>query len=140
MRVLIRLIALSLLVVGLGSFATAQALTHQVVLTWLDPNNPSGTTYNVKRATGLCSGTPTFSAIATAIAVKTYTDATVTPGNYCYEVTATFSGVESTPSNTVNPLVPSFAPTSLTFTVSDLLFYPYPIERTIVQEDISIAD
>lgn len=95
----------------------AQTLTHSVTLTWTDPNNPANTTYNVKRATGLCTGTPTFSTLATALTAKTYTDNTVAPGNYCYTVTATFSGVESVNSNLVNPNVPSFPPTGLTFTV-----------------------
>lgn len=96
---------------------TAQAATHSVTLTWVDTANPAGTTYNVKRATGLCSGTPTFSTIASAVTAKTYADTTVSPGNYCYVVTAVFGGAESVPSNSVQPNVPAFAPTSLTFTV-----------------------
>lgn len=93
--------------------------THSVTLTWADSLNPATvTTYNVKRATGLCTGTPVFTTIATAVTAKTYTDSTVTPGNYCYEVTATVGGVESSPSNTANPAVPAFAPTALSFTVN----------------------
>lgn len=117
MRKLIALIVLSWLVVLPGSVMTAQAATHSVTLTWADTSNPTGTTYNVYRAVGLCSGTPTFSKIASAVAVKTYTDTTVTPGNYCFQVTANFNGAESVPSNSVNPNVPAFAPSSLTFTV-----------------------
>lgn len=92
--------------------------THSVSLAWQDTANPTGTTYNVYRATGLCSGTPTFSKLATAVTVKTYTDSTVTTGNYCYQVTAVFQGSESVPSNSVNPNVPAFPPTGLTFTVN----------------------
>lgn len=102
------------LFVVLGLFAQTQ---HSVTLNWTDTLNPSGTTYNVYRATGLCSGTPTFSKIATAIAVKTYQDTTVQPGNYCYQVTATSNSVESGPSNTALAPVPSFAPTQLSLTV-----------------------
>lgn len=92
--------------------------THSVVLNWNDTANPAGTTYNVYRATGLCSGSPAFSKIATAVAAKTYTDGTPTPGNYCYQVTATLNGAESAPSNTANPTVLPFAPQQLSFTVN----------------------
>lgn len=92
--------------------------THTVTLNWADDRNPAGTTYSIYRATGLCSGTPTFAKIATAVAVKTYQDSTVQPGNYCYAVTATFNAVESAQSNTVNPAVPAFAPTGLTHQVA----------------------
>ena len=97
--------------------AFTQAVNHSVALTWTDPKNPQATTYTVYRVTGLCSGSPIFSKIATAITVKTYTDTTVTPGNYCYQVTATFQGVESPPSPTASALVPSFAPITLGATV-----------------------
>src|SRR4029077_7807370 len=94
----------------LSTWLLAQA-THTVTLTWVDASNPVGTTYNVKRATGTCSGTPAFSTIASAVAVKTYTDSTVGVGNWCYIVTAVFSGIESQPSNSVNPVVGPFAVT-----------------------------
>lgn len=100
-----------------GAKAQTTPPTHSVTLAWVDTQNPSGTTYNVYRATGLCSGTPVFSKLATAVPVFTYTDSTVTPGNYCYQVTATAGGVESAPSNDVNPAVPSFSPVELSFTV-----------------------
>jgi hypothetical protein len=103
MRYLVALLLLS-------TWLLAQA-THTVTLTWVDANNPTGTTYNVKRATGTCSGTPTFSTIASAVAVKTFTDSTVTIGNYCYIVTAVFSSIESAPSNSVNPVVGPFTVT-----------------------------
>ncbi len=98
------------------STAFAQT-THSVTLTWTDTSNPPVVTYNVYRATGLCSGTPTFSKLASAVTAKTYMDSTVIPGNWCYQVTAVVNGSESVPSNSVNPNVPAFAPTSLTFTV-----------------------
>ncbi len=99
-----------------SALVIAQA-THSVTLTWVDTLNPAGTTYNVKRAPGLCTGTPTFAVIATGIVPKTYQDTTVTAGNYCYVVSATFSGIESPNSNSALAPVPSFAPTNLTLTV-----------------------
>jgi hypothetical protein len=95
----------------------AAQTTHSVTLTWTDTLNPAGTTYSVYRATGLCSGSPVFSKIASAVAVKTYQDTTVTPGNYCFAVTATSNGMESAQSNTALAPVPSFAPTTLSITV-----------------------
>lgn len=88
--------------------------THGVLLTWQDSLNPAGTTYSVYRSAGLCSGTPTFSKIASALTAKTYDDTTVTTGNYCYGVTATLNGMESAMSVTVLAPVPAFIPTNLT--------------------------
>ena len=86
----------------------------KVELTWDDTNNPAGsTTYTVRRATGLCSGSPTFSTIATGLSAKTFMDDTVTAGNYCYIVTATASGIESAPSNTSQATVPAAPPANL---------------------------
>ena len=112
MRTLL-VIAAVLLIAALG---VAQG-SHSATLSWQDTQNPSGTTYSVYRATGLCSGTPTFSKIASALTAKTYQDTTVQPGNYCYEVTATFNGMESAPSNTALAPVPSFPPSALSVTV-----------------------
>jgi hypothetical protein len=106
-----------ILAVLLFALPLAAQTTHKVTLAWVDGLNPAGVTYTVYRATGLCSGTPTFSTLATGVTVLTYTDATVTPGNYCYQVTATVNGVQSAPSNSVLAPVPAFAPTALTFTV-----------------------
>ncbi len=110
------LVVLSILIVLSVAVVAAQT-THSVTLNWTDTLNPVGTTYTVYRAVGLCSGTPTFSKIASALTLKTYQDTTVTPGNYCYEVTATNNGMESTPSNTAAAPVPSFPPASLSVVV-----------------------
>jgi hypothetical protein len=91
--------------------------THKAVLSWVDTLNPSGTTYTILRATGLCSGTPAFSTLASGVTTTTYTDSTVTPGNFCYQVEATVGGVLSAPSNSVVGAVPAFPPTQLTVTV-----------------------
>lgn len=101
-----------------ASMAWAQS-TRKVTLTWADNSNPPGTTYSVKRATGLCTGTPTFATLATGITVKTYEDTTVTVGNYCYVVTATFSGLESPPSNTAGAPVLPKPPTLDNITVAE---------------------
>lgn len=93
------------------------AQTHAATLTWQDTLNPAGTTYSVYRAQGLCSGTPTFSKIASAVTDKTYEDLTVQPGNYCYAVTATLNGMESAQSNWALAPVPSFPPSQLGVTV-----------------------
>lgn len=90
---------------------------HSVTLNWEDALNPAGTTYSIYRAPGLCSGTPTFAKLATGVNVKTYVDATVTPGNYCYQVTAVYASIESAPSNSALAPVPSWAPSRLTVTV-----------------------
>ncbi len=94
-----------------------QPVQHVATLVWNDTLNSAAATYSVYRAPGLCSGSPTFNKIATAVAEKTYRDATVTPGNYCYQVTATDFSVESPPSNTAQASVPSFAPTNLSIGV-----------------------
>lgn len=109
------MVRILLLLAVSAALATAQT-THNATLTWTDTLNPSGTTYNVYRATGLCSGTPSFAKLATGIAPKTYVDATVTTGNYCYEVTAVLNGIESAASNTAAAAVPAFPPATLTLT------------------------
>lgn len=105
----------SLFALMLVNTCLAQAATHSVILNWIDSSNPSGTTYNVYRATGLCGGTPAFSKLASAVAVKTFSDSTVIPGNFCYQVTAVVAAVEGAPSNTINPQVQPFT-VQLSFT------------------------
>ena len=105
-----------LLILFLPAWATAQS-THSVTLNWQDPLNPAGTTYSVYRSPGLCSGTPVYAKIASAVTSKTYLDDTVTPGNYCFVVTATSNGMESANSNSVAASVPTFAPSALSITV-----------------------
>jgi len=66
-----------------------------VILTWADKVYPARTTYNVYRGVGMCSGTPTFSKLASGLTAKTYQDTTVIPGDYCYAVTVQLNGIES---------------------------------------------
>lgn len=105
-----------LLVVFAGPICAQGA--HSVTLGWTDTVNPSGTTYNVYRATSTCTGSPTFSKIASAVAVKTYVDSAVTVNDYCYQVTAFLNSAESAPSNSVLAAVLPFAPTGLSIVSS----------------------
>lgn len=105
---------LQLLLALFGMAAQVPADAHSVTLTWTDTRNPAGTTYNVWRTPGLCSGgNLTFAKVATAVATKSYVDSPIAPGNYCYQVTAVSGGMESAPSPTAAAPVPSFAPTNV---------------------------
>jgi hypothetical protein len=84
---------------------------------WVDTQNPAGTTWSVQRAVGLCSGSPTFSTIATGLTTKAYTDSTVTAGQYCFQITATTNGMQSAASGTDSAQIPAAAPTGLTVQV-----------------------
>lgn len=110
-------LAFVLLLILAAAAAAQTPPQHSATLTWADQYNPAGTTYTVYRATGLCSGTPVMSKLATALTVRTYEDTTVTPGNFCYQVTASFSGVESGPGNSASASVPTFSPTNLSVQV-----------------------
>lgn len=96
----------------------AQTTTRTVTLTWADTANPAGTTYSIYRATGLCSGTPAFAKIATGLTAKTYQDAALAPGNYCYVATASLNGIESAQSTSAGTVVTPFAPSGLSITVA----------------------
>lgn len=95
----------------------AQPATRTVTLTWADTSNPAGTTYSIYRASGPCSGTPVFSKVATGLTAKTYQDATLAPGNYCYVATASLGGIESAQSTSAGAVVTPFAPNGLAITV-----------------------
>ena len=81
--------------------APAQAQSATATLTWTD-NATNELTYRVERATGNCSGTPTFAEIATLPAnTVTYVDTTAATNTwYCYRVRAVnnsgFSGYSNT--------------------------------------------
>jgi spermidine/putrescine-binding protein len=117
LRWLILLLAVLVLLLYPTAALGQAAEPHSVTLNWEDLLNPAGTTYKVYRATGLCSGTPSFTALANGVTAKTYIDLTVSPGNYCYQVTAVYNGIESAPSNSALAPVPSWAPTKLSVVV-----------------------
>lgn len=112
-----KLLTIALLILGAALAAAQTPPTHSATLTWADTLNPAGTTYSVYRAPGLCSGSPVMAKIATALTSKTYQDASVQPGNYCYQVTATYQGMESGPGNSASAAVPSFPPQNLSVQV-----------------------
>ena len=96
---------------------SAQGATHSVTLTITDATNPAGTTYNVYRGSGACSSNPTLAKIGTT-ATKTYTDANLAPGSYCYAATAVDSlGDESAKSPTAQGVIPA-PPNAVTITVT----------------------
>ena len=99
----------------------AQVGGHSVALSWVlstddttqgcaSPNTCSQTVY---RSLGPCSGTPTFTSIATpSSSTATFIDQTVVPGTYCYAVTFTQNGLESV-KDTVTVILPPFSPSGL---------------------------
>jgi hypothetical protein len=64
---------LTILFLLLAALACAERqISHSATLTWSDGQNPAGTTYSVYRAPGLCSGTPVFAKLASALSATTY--------------------------------------------------------------------
>jgi hypothetical protein len=107
-----RKLFIALLILGaFGSAAKAQT-PHTATLTWKDGGNVGTVTYSIYRATGLCSGSPVFSKIATGITGLTYVDSSVVPGNYCFQVTATMTGIESSASVAAGKTITPFPPTN----------------------------
>ena len=87
---------------------------HCALLQWMDTLNPSGTTYNAYRMSGVCPpsqpvSTSGFTELnGSPVVSMTYTDMTVTGGGiYCYVVTAVYMGVESAPSSDVQASIPN---------------------------------
>jgi len=97
LEIAVQSISMKLILSLLFALALFGQAAHRADLTWGDTTNPAGTTYSVYRATGLCSGSPVFSKIASAVTTKTYSDTSVTPGNYCFQVTATANGMDGLP-------------------------------------------
>jgi hypothetical protein len=106
-------LAFCLALVGHG-----QTSTRSVVLNWTDTANPAGVTYNVYRAPSACTGTPAFARITSGVIPKTFTDANVPYGTYCYVVTAVGGGIESAYSPTAGTAVGPYAPSGLTLSVT----------------------
>lgn len=111
----------------LASGLAAQS-THSVTLTWTDPNNPSGTTYNVYKMAAACPALPPATVAqaltvgftklnSAAITTLTSTDTAVSSGGtYCYVITAVSGSTESNPSPQAGATVLPFSPASLTLT------------------------
>jgi hypothetical protein len=85
--------------------------TKSANLSWQDATNPIGTVYNVYRINTPCATvalTATFTRIATNVVAKSYQDPNLSPGIYCYQVTATnltAGTVETSPSNMAQGIV-----------------------------------
>lgn len=94
------------------------------VLAWQDTANPVGTTYNVYRSSGTCASPGGFALVTSGVTAMTYSDGPLSPGRYCWQVTATSGGLASLPSNSVDGFIPfSFTPTVAYGTASN----PYTI-------------
>jgi hypothetical protein len=88
--------------------------SHSVLLTWTASTDTGGTV-NVYKATSACTGTPSFTLLASGVvAGGPYTDASVGIGKFCYYVTAVVNGAESLPSNFAPMTVLPKSPTAVT--------------------------
>jgi len=114
------------LILLLACFALAVCAqpTHSVTLTWTDPYNPTGTTYNIYRQTGTCPTTPPtsttgFTLLNTApISGLTFIDTAVTvTTTYCYIATAVYMAAESVPSPDKGVTLLPFSPATLTISL-----------------------
>lgn len=97
---------LALLFCCIASFAAqpAAAQTHSATATWnLSTDDttaacaaPSTCSQNGYKAPGVCSTTSVFTQFTSLSATATtFTDATITPGKWCYAVTFVLNGSES---------------------------------------------
>jgi hypothetical protein len=99
--------------------ALAWGQTRDVILAW--DHSASNVTFNVYRASGACP-TPAVPIVlkinAVPVTVKTYTDAGVAYGIYCYQVRAFAGGLESVPSNDAQGDAGPTPPTNLRTTTA----------------------
>lgn len=95
---------------------------HSATLSWTasaDAGANPTLTYNIFRSSTTCASATSFTQLNTApITGTTYTDSTVTPGNYCYEATSVLNGVQSADSNTAQAVILPASPSSLVVTKS----------------------
>ena len=100
------------------------AAAHTVNLSWTVSTDDTATNclataachQTVYRAAGACSATSSFRAIGTLSASQgTYADLNVTTGTYCYAVSFTLDGVESTKDSATVSLRPA-SPSALKMT------------------------
>jgi hypothetical protein len=73
-------------------------------------------TYNVYRIAGACPATVTLSQwtkLTGGIATVTFSDTGMSPGQYCYAITAFLNGVESVPTTPAAAVIPLSPPSGL---------------------------
>ena len=114
----------ALILAGLMALALRGQTPHTVTLSWTDPNNPTGTQYNVYRQTSACPATAPATVAgftklnSTPVTGLSFVDTPVLVGTtYCYVVTATNGTVESGPSPDAGAAPLPFSPASLQITV-----------------------
>lgn len=102
-----------------STLAFAQTSPHSATLTWTAPADATAqSTATILRAPGACTGTPTFTSLATGQAInKPYVDSTVTVGTFCYAVQHVLGGAASVDSNLAPATVSPLPVTTLTVTV-----------------------
>jgi hypothetical protein len=120
MNLLKKFFVVSVLAFALPLMASA----HSVSLTFtksVDDTGATGQGYTTWRQSGTCPASVTsttgFTSLnSTLFTGSSYTDSTVTPGNYCYIVTFTAASAVSNPSNTAAAVILPAAPTNVTVT------------------------
>jgi len=93
---------------------------HSVALTWTastDSTTAAPGSYTVYRFAGACSATASFTALVST-STTAYTDSSVTPGTWCYQVTFTLNGASSVPSNQASAVILPAPPTALSNSAS----------------------
>lgn len=100
------------LILLLALAAIAQTRSHYTILNW-SPTEDPGATYNVYRASGICTPGQTFTKLTSGLTLATYQDNAVVVGSYCYQITATVAGAESVPSSQMSATVVPFSPLNL---------------------------
>lgn len=111
----------------------AQSFAHTASISW--SNSPDTSNTNVYRLAGTCPATTTgfVKITATPVTTANYTDSTVSPGVYCYYVTATLNGSESVPSNTAQATVPVAPPSGLSITSVSMIINPNGTETVLAK-------
>lgn len=120
------LVSLALVFAGM---AHAQTGAHSAKLSWAasaDSTSANPGTVAIYQASGACPasglGSLTFATVTTtaapsATAANPYIVTSLTPGTYCFYLTATIGGATSGPSNTSGGSTSTFPPTSFTVVV-----------------------
>lgn len=96
-----------------------QAAPRTITLTWEASPTP-GVTYSVYRAAASCASNPAMAKVASGVAALTWDDK-VSPGRYCYYVTAVLADpagdIESVPSNLAGATAKPWPPGKFDVTV-----------------------